>query len=157
MSLADTTTRDEYLTFRLGDEEYAIDILRVQEIRAREPITRLANMPAYLRGIIELRGAIVPIVDLRLKLGMPEAANDAFPVTIILDVGGQVIGAVVDAVSDVIRLAAEEVRAAPAAGAAIDAACIRGVAPVEGRMLIVIDIARLMTTGGLAPAERAAA
>ena len=151
------SARDEYLSFRLGDEEYAIDILRVQEIRAREPITRIANSPAFMRGVINLRGTIVPIVDLRVKFGLCEAANDSCPVTIILNIGRHVIGMVVDAVSDVVALKPGELRPAPTLSGAIEAACIHGLAPIDGRMLIVIDIVRLMTTGDLAFAEAAAA
>ena len=151
------SARDEYLSFRLGEEEYAIDILRVQEIRAREPITRIANTPAFMRGVINLRGTIVPIVDLRIKFGMVEAANDSYPVTIILNIGRHVIGMVVDAVSDVVALKPGELRPAPALSGAVEAACIRGLAPIDGRMLIVVDIARLMTTGDFAFAEEAAA
>jgi purine-binding chemotaxis protein CheW len=151
------SARDEYLSFRLGEEEYAIDILRVQEIRARESVTRIANMPAFMRGVINLRGTIVPIVDLRIKFGMVEAANDSYPVTIILNIGRQVIGMVVDAVSDVVALKPGELRPAPQLSSAVEAACICGLAPVDGRMLIVVDIARLMTTGDLAFNDQAAA
>jgi len=149
--------RDEFLSFRLGGEEYAIDILKVQEIRAHEPVTRIANAPAYLKGVINLRGNIVPVVDLRVKLGMARAEVDASTVVIILDIAGRVIGMVVDAVSDVVALAAEQVRPAPAFGNVVDAAFIRGLAPVEDRMLIIVDIARLMTSGDLAVVEKAAA
>ena len=145
----------EYLTFRLGDEEYAIDILRVREIRAHEPVTRIAQAPAFIKGVINLRGTIVPIVDLRLKFGMD--GRDALSgVVIILDLGGTFMGAAVDAVSDVVVLAAKQVRPAPAFHAAIDAAFIRGIAPVDGRMLIVADIAALLALPGESPAERAA-
>jgi purine-binding chemotaxis protein CheW len=151
------TAREEYLSFRLGDEEYAIDILRVQEIRAREAVTRIANAPGFLRGVINLRGTIVPIVDLRIRFGMPVAANEANPVTIILNIGRHVVGMVVDGVSDVVALKPGELRPAPALSGVVEAACIRGLAPVEGRMLIVVDIARLMTSGDLALSEEAAA
>jgi purine-binding chemotaxis protein CheW len=135
--------RDEFLSFKLGDEEYAIDILAVQEIRARESVTRIANSPEYVKGVINLRGCIVPIVDLRLKLGMPPAVQgDA--VIIILEIAQKVMGVVVDAVSDVVALAAIQIRPAPALGGAIASGFIRGLAPLGGRMLIVIEIARLM-------------
>lgn len=148
--------REEFLAFRLGEEEYAIDILKVQEIRAHESVTRIANAPAYLKGIINLRGTIVPIVDLRVKLGMARAA-DAVSVAIILNIAGRVMGMVVDAVSDVVALASEEIRPAPEFGNVLDAAFIRGLAPVGDRMFILVDIARLMTSGELAVVERAAA
>ncbi len=151
------TARDEYLSFRLGTEEYAIDILQVQEIRAHEPATRIANAPTYIKGVINLRGHIVPIVDLRVKFGLANAGVDAFTVMIILNIGGRMMGIVVDAVSDVVALLPEQVRPAPNLGAAVESGFIRGLAPVDQRMLIVVDIARLLTSGDLAMVEKAAA
>jgi purine-binding chemotaxis protein CheW len=148
--------RDEFLSFRLGDEEYAIDILKVQEIRALEAVTRIANAPRYLKGVINLRGSIVPIVDLRAKLGMPDSSQ-AGAVVIILNLAERVMGVVVDAVSDVVALAREDVRPAPEFGSVVDATFIRGLAPIGERMLILVDITRLMTSGELAVVERAAA
>ena len=148
--------RDEFLAFRLGEEEYAIDILKVQEIRAHEAVTRIANAPAYLKGVINLRGTIVPIVDLRVKLGMERLA-DASAVAIILNLDGRVMGMVVDAVSDVVALAADEVKPAPEFGAVVDARFISGIATMGERMMILVDITRLMTSGELAVVERAAA
>jgi len=148
--------RDEFLAFRLGDEEYAIDILKVQEIRAHEAVTRIANAPAYLKGVINLRGTIVPIVDLRVKLGMERLA-DASAVAIILNLDGRVMGMVVDAVSDVVALAEDEVKPAPEFGAVVDARFISGIATMGERMMILVDITRLMTSGELAVVERAAA
>ena len=148
--------RDEFLSFRLGDEEYAIDILKVQEIRAHESVTRIASAPAYLKGVINLRGTIVPIVDLRVKLGMAARAG-AGAVVIILSIEGRVMGILVDAVSDVIALARDEIRPAPEFGSVLDARFISGLAPLGERMLILVDIARLMTSGELAVVEKAAA
>jgi len=148
--------RDEFLAFRLGDEEYAIDILKVQEIRAHEAVTRIANAPAYLKGVINLRGTIAPIVDLRVKLGMERLA-DASAVAIILNLDGRVMGMVVDAVSDVVALAEDEVKPAPEFGAVVDARFISGIATMGERMMILVDITRLMTSGELAVVERAAA
>ena len=148
---------EEFLSFRLGDEEYAIDILKVQEIRAHEAVTRIANAPAYLKGVINLRGQIVAIVDLRVKLSMERVEVDASTVVIILNIAGRVIGMVVDAVSDVVALAPDQIRPAPAFGNLVDASFIRGIAPVEERLLILVDIARLMTSGELAVVEKAAA
>lgn len=145
----------EYLTFQLGGEEYAIDILQVREIRAHEAVTRIAQAPAFMRGVINLRGTIVPIVDLRVKFGM-DRRDEASGVVIILDIGGTFMGAAVDAVSDVVVLAPQQIRPAPAFHAAIDAAVIRGIAPLDGRMLIVADIAALLAMPGEPPAERAA-
>src|SRR4030095_15004451 len=103
----------EYLTFRLGGEEYGIDILRVQEIRSYEQPTRIANAPGYLKGVVNLRGVIVPIVDLRVRLGCAQAEYNHFTVVIVLNVKGRVVGAVVDSVSDVLELAGAGIRPAP--------------------------------------------
>ena len=148
--------REEFLTFRLGGEEYAIDILQVQEIRAHESVTRIASAPEFIRGVINLRGTIVPIVDLRVKFGFDSAANAA-PVVIILSIADRVIGVVVDAVTDVVDLAADQIRETPEVGGAIAAGFIRGIAPLEGRMLIVFDIARLMMGADFALVEAQAA
>ena len=152
----------EMLTFRLGGEEYGIDILRVQEIRGYEQPTHIVNAPAHVKGVINLRGVIVPIVDLRLRFGLPEAAYDRFTVVIILNVGERVVGAVVDSVSDVIEIAPEQVRAAPELDAGVDAGHITGIGTLGERMLILLDIERLMLSSNLqlpslAPAHAAAA
>ena len=136
--------RREMLTFRLGSEEYGIDILRVQEIRGYETPTQIANAPAHVKGVINLRGVIVPIVDLRLKFNLPEATYDQFTVVIILNVGARVVGAVVDSVSDVIGITPEQVRAAPELDASVDAGHITGIGTLGERMLILLDIERLM-------------
>ncbi|WP_128003730.1 chemotaxis protein CheW, partial [Piscinibacter defluvii] len=103
----------EFLTFRLGDEEYGIDILRVQEIRSYEQPTRIANAPAFVKGVVNLRGVIVPVVDLRMKLGCPSAEYNTFTVVIVLNVRNRVVGAVVDSVSDVLELPPEAIKPAP--------------------------------------------
>lgn len=156
MSTDATTVRDEFLSFRLGAEEYAIDILQVREIRACETVTRLANAPAFVKGVISLRGEIVPIVDLRVKFGHA-AAFGAGTVTIILNIEHRLLGIVVDAVSDVVGLLPGQVRPAPDMGGAAAMGFIRGLAPLEGRMLIVVDLARLMAGGDLAAIEEALA
>ena len=140
----------EFLTFRLGAEEYGIDILRVQEIRSYEPPTRIANAPAFIKGVVNLRGTIVPIVDLRLKLGCDQAEYNSFTVVIVLNVRGRVVGAVVDSVSDVVQLGADNVKAAPELGAGqVDTSYITGIGNTAGdakdRMLILIDIEKLMS------------
>jgi purine-binding chemotaxis protein CheW len=156
MNLADTAAvRDEFLSFRLGTEEYAIDILQVREIRAHERATRMPNAPGFVKGVINLRGAIVPIVDLRSKFGFPEE-NGASTVTIILSIAERAVGVVVDAVSDVVALAREQVKPAPELKSVIEDGFIRGIAPVDGRMLIVLDIQRLMASPGMALAAEAA-
>jgi purine-binding chemotaxis protein CheW len=141
------TPGGEYLTFRLGAEEYGIDILRVQEIRSYEQPTRIANAPAFIKGVVNLRGVIVPIVDLRLKLDCPSADYNAFTVVILLNVRGRVVGAVVDSVSDVLELAADAVKPAPELSAgAVDTSYITGIGSVNNRMLILMDIEALMSS-----------
>ncbi|AVP56881.1 chemotaxis protein CheW [Pulveribacter suum] len=139
------TSAREYLTFRLGQEEYGIDILKVQEIRGYETPTRIAQAPAFIKGVTNLRGTIVPIVDMRLRFACAQADYDAFTVVIILNLRERVVGIVVDSVSDVMELAAENIRPAPDVDSAIDAACIRGLGSVGERMLILLDIERLMS------------
>jgi purine-binding chemotaxis protein CheW len=121
----------EYLTFRLGGEEYGIDILRVQEIRSYEPPTRIANAPHFIKGVVNLRGVIVPIVDLRLKLGCDTAEYNGFTVVIVLNVRGRVVGAVVDSVSDVLELAADHIKPAPELASGIDSGFITGIGSIQ--------------------------
>ena len=136
----------EFLTFRLGGEEYGIDILKVQEIRSYEPPTRIANAPAFIKGVVNLRGVIVPIVDLRLRLGCESAEYSALTVVIVLNVKGRVVGAVVDSVSDVLELAKDAIRPAPEMASAVDASFITGIGSVGERMLILMDIEGLMAS-----------
>src|SRR5499427_10152371 len=103
----------EFLTFRLGAEEYGIDILKVQEIRGYDQVTRIANAPGFIKGVVNLRGVIVPIIDLRIKFNLGEAKYDAFTVVIVLNVLERVVGVVVDSVSDVLALGADEIKPAP--------------------------------------------
>lgn len=135
----------QYLTLRLGDEEYAIDILRVQEIRSYEEPTRMVNAPAFIKGVINLRGVIVPIVDLRLKLNIEKVDYNEFTVVIILNVRGTVIGAVVDAVSDVVTLTSQSIKPAPQFETAIDSRFITGLANLGERMLIVMNMEALLS------------
>ncbi|GAA6121336.1 chemotaxis protein CheW [Acidovorax sp. FG27] len=135
----------EYLTFRLDQEEYGIDILKVQEIRGYEPPTRIANAPAFIKGVTNLRGTIVPIVDMRLKFNCSRADYNSFTVVIILNLRNRVVGIVVDSVSDVMELAAENIRSAPDIDSAIDNSCILGLGSVNDRMLILLDIEKLMS------------
>jgi purine-binding chemotaxis protein CheW len=144
-----TPTGGEFLTFRLGPEEYGIDILKVQEIRSYEQPTRIANAPAFVKGVVNLRGVIVPIVDLRLKLGCDTAEYDGFTVVIVLNVRGRVVGAVVDSVSDVIELNKDTVKPAPEMNSAVDMSFITGIASVQERMLILMDIESLMSSSDM--------
>ena len=146
----DDQLASEYLTFTLGSEEYAIDILKVQEIRGYEAPTLIANAPAFIKGVINLRGIIVPIVDLRVKFNLGNIEYTPFTVVIILNVAGRVIGVVVDSVSDVISLNRSQIRQAPDFSGSFDTKYILGLATVEKRMLIVTDIERLMTSADMA-------
>jgi len=150
MTPVSTEHAKEFLSFRLGGEEYGIDILAVREIRAHEKPTRIAGAPEFIRGVVNLRGVIVPIVDLRMKFGLDEAVYDALTVVIILNVGGRVLGIVVDAVSDVVKLKDEEVSPAPEFSSAVDASFLRGLASLEGRLLILLDIEALMASPEMA-------
>jgi len=140
----------EYLTFVLGTEEYGIDILKVQEIRGYDAVTKIANTPDFIKGVINLRGTIVPIVDLRLRFNLGHADYNEFTVVIILNLGGRIVGIVVDGVSDVIALNAAQVRAVPDLVATIDTKYLVGLGTVEDRMLILVDIERLMTSQEMA-------
>lgn len=140
---------NEFLTFRLGAEEYGVDILKVQEIRGYDAITQIANAPVFVKGVINLRGVIVPIVDMRIKFGLGDAEYDQFTVVIILNVGGRVVGIVVDAVSDVISLEQEQLRPTPGMGSVIDTEYIMGLGTIDERMLILIDIEKLMASSDM--------
>ena len=141
----------ELLTFTLGTESYGLDILKVQEIRGYEPPTRIANAPDFIKGVINLRGVIVPILDLRIKFQLEQANYDEFTVAIILNVAGRVVGVVVDAVSDVLTLASDAIRPTPEfASATFDTKYITGLATVDERMLILLDIEKLMTGADMA-------
>ena len=139
----------EYLTFRLDQEEYGIDILKVQEIRGYEQPTRIANAPAFIKGVVNLRGTIVPIVDMRLKFNCARADYNSFTVVIILNLRDRVVGIVVDSVSDVMELSAENIRSAPDVESAIDNGCILGLGSVGERMLILLDIEKLMSNADM--------
>ena len=141
---ASTAPAAEYLTFQLGQEEYGIDILKVQEIRSYETPTRMAQAPSFIKGIIDLRGVIVPIIDLRLKLQCAKAEYTDFTVVIILNVHGTVMGVVVDAVADVVALTPDAIKPAPQFQSQLDAAFVTGIARMGERMLIMMDIESLL-------------
>ena len=134
----------EYLTFTLGNESYGIDILKVQEIRGYDAVTQIANAPEFIKGVINLRGVIIPIVDMRIKFRVGTAEYDEFTVVIIINVLGKVVGIVVDTVSDVVGLAADLIKPAPEFGSAFDTDYITGLGTVNDQMLILVDIERLM-------------
>ncbi|NMM27465.1 MAG: chemotaxis protein CheW [Glaciimonas sp.] len=154
---ADTHGRNEFLAFTLGQEEYGIDILKVQEIRGYEVVTRIANAPEFLKGVINLRGIIVPVVDMRIKFKLGTPTYDQFTVVIILNIGGRIMGMVVDSVSDVITLVPEQIKPAPDLGAAFDSDYLIGLGTVEERMLILVDIDKLMSSAEMGLIEKNAA
>jgi purine-binding chemotaxis protein CheW len=147
---------NEYLTFTLGKEEYGIEILKVQEIRGYEAVTRIANAPEFIKGVVNLRGIIVPIVDMRIKFKLGEAEYNQFTVVIILNVAGRVVGMVVDSVSDVIQLTGEQIRPAPDfSSSTFDTRYITGLGTIDERMLILVDIEKLMSGADMALMQQA--
>ncbi len=148
-----TAPAEEFLSFTLGEEDYGVDILKVQEIRGYDAVTRLPDAPDYIKGVINLRGTIVPVIDLRLKLRLKEARYDAFTVMIVLNVEARVVGIVVDSVSDVIALSADQIRPTPEFGASVDTRFISGIGTVDERMLILLDIETLINSTDLVQHE----
>lgn len=147
---------NEFLTFRLGGEEYGIDILKVQEIRGYDAVTVIANAPRFVKGVINLRGIIVPIIDMRIKFDLGHAEYNPLTVVIILNLAHRVVGMVVDAVSDVLTLAAEQIKPAPDLGASLDTRYVIGIGTLDERTLILVDIEQLMSSDDMALADRAA-
>jgi purine-binding chemotaxis protein CheW len=139
----------EYLSFTLASETYGIDILKVQEIRGYDAVTRIANTPEFIKGVINLRGVIVPIVDLRIKFQVGEATYHEFTVVIIINVLGRVVGIVVDGVSDVVALSAEQIKPAPEFGGALDTRYLTGLGTLNDEMLILVDIEKLISSDEL--------
>ncbi|MGB6054768.1 MAG: chemotaxis protein CheW [Burkholderiaceae bacterium] len=148
---------DEFLAFTLGKEEYGIDILKVQEIRGYETVTRIANAPDFIKGVVNLRGIIVPIVDMRIKFNLGEPIYDQFTVVIILNINGRVVGMVVDSVSDVITLTAEQIKPAPEMGTAFNTDYLVGLGTLDQRMLILVDIDKLMSSTEMGLIDKIAA
>jgi purine-binding chemotaxis protein CheW len=140
---------NEFLAFKLGAEEYGIDILQVQEIRSFERPTRMANAPEHILGVINLRGVIVPIVDMRIKLQLSPVNYDSFTVVIVLNIGSRVVGMVVDGVSDVITLTPEQLRPVPDISSSVVSDHLLAIGALEDRMLILIDIEKMMSSAEL--------
>jgi purine-binding chemotaxis protein CheW len=149
MSIANVATAAEYLAFTLGQEEYGIDIQKVSEIRSYETPTRIASAPEFVKGVINLRGLIVPIVDMRIKFNVGEPTYNQFTVVIILNIGHRVVGMVVDSVSDVTILTPEQVKPAPEITSTLNTEYIVGLGTIDERMLILVDIDRLMTSADM--------
>ena len=144
------TAAGEYLTFVLGEEQYGLEILKVQEIRGYDAVTQIANTPDFIKGVVNLRGKIVPIVDLRIKFNLGKVEYDEFTVVIILNLNGRVVGIVVDGVSDVMALKEEQIRDVPSLVSNIDTKYIVGLASVEEQMFILVDIEQLMSSQEMA-------
>jgi purine-binding chemotaxis protein CheW len=151
------SSRLEVVTFTLGQEEYGIDIQKVQELRGYDAVTRIANAPEYIKGVVNLRGIIVPIIDMRIKFQLGAPTYDQFTVVIVLNIGGRVVGMVVDSVSDVITLSAEQIKPAPEMGAVLDTDYLIGLGTLDERMLILVDIDKLMSSDEMGLVEKIAA
>lgn len=146
-------TSREFLTFKLGVEEYGMDILKVQEIRGYDTVTSIANAPSFIKGIINLRGIIVPIVDLRIKFNLKNIEYNQFTVVIILSLCTRVVGVVVDSVSDVLTLTPDQIKDAPTLSSNLDTGYIIGMGTVDQKMLILVDIEKLMSSADMALVE----
>lgn len=142
-------SEEQFLTFRLDGQEYGIAILKVQEIKGWDKMTPIPNSPPYVKGVLNLRGVIVPVFDLRLRFGLPETKRDAFTVIIVVNIGGRLAGIVVDAVSDVINVNAEHQCAAPEYEGQEKREFIKGLAQVDGKLLILLDIDRMVNPEAL--------
>lgn len=147
----------EYLSFTLGQEEYGIDIQKVQELRGYDAVTRIANAPEHIKGVVNLRGIIVPIVDMRVKFNLGTPTYDQFTVVIILNIGSRVMGMVVDSVSDVITLTPEQIKPAPEMGSVLDTDYLIGLGTLDERMLILVDLEKLMSSDEMGLIEKMAA
>jgi purine-binding chemotaxis protein CheW len=135
----------QYLTFSLGQEEYGVEILKVQEIKGYSTITPIPNTPSHVKGVMNLRGTIIPVVDLRSKLGMPTAEYSPFTVIVVVKVGNKTMGLVVDAVSDVLNIPPRDLQPTPDFGAQVDAAFISGMARAGEKLVVLLDLDRVLT------------
>lgn len=142
---------EQYLTFMLAGEEYGVDILRVQEIKGWDSATPIPNTPEHVLGVINLRGTVVPIVDLRRRFALESKELGATTVVVVLKVKGEsgerTMGFVVDSVSDVYTVPMEQIKAAPDLGGSLADTCVKGLATVDGKMVILLDIDRLVDAG----------
>ncbi|MEH0832449.1 chemotaxis protein CheW [Pectobacterium cacticida] len=148
--LTGETEGQEFLIFTLGDEEYGVDILKVQEIRGYDQVTRIANTPPFIKGVTNLRGVIVPIVDLRIKFAKQDVEYNDNTVVIVLNLGQRVVGIVVDGVSDVLSLTAEQIRPAPEFAVTLSTEYLTGLGSLGERMLILVDIEKLLSSDEMA-------
>jgi purine-binding chemotaxis protein CheW len=144
------TDGSQYLTFTLGHEEYGVEILKVQEIKGALAITPIPNTPAHIKGVMNLRGTIIPVVDLRQKFGLQAGEANAFTVIIVVKVGAKVMGLVVDGVSDVLNIPIADIQATPDFGSQVDARFISGMAKAGERLVVLLDIDRVLGSEDLA-------
>lgn len=146
--MSDVSTHDapasQYLTLNLAQEEYGVDILAVREIRGWTPVTRIPQAPSYVLGVLNLRGAIVPVIDMRLRFGLPREEYTANTVTVIVTVAGRNFGVVVDGVSDVLDVTAANLRPVPDMGTTVDTEYLKGLTAVDERMVLLLDVDKLL-------------
>ena len=154
--LAGEPSGQEFLVFTLGDEEYGIDILKVQEIRGYDQVTRIANTPDFIIGVTNLRGVIVPIVDLRVKFSQQDVEYNDNTVVIVLNFGQRVVGIVVDGVSDVLSLVSDQIRPAPEFAVTLSTEYLTGLGAIGDRMLILVNIEKLLNSDEMALLDIAA-
>ena len=148
--IAGETVGQEFLIFTLGDEEYGIDILKVQEIRGYDQVTRIANTPAFIKGVTNLRGVIVPILDLRVKFAQEDVIYNENTVVIVLNFENRIVGIVVDGVSDVLSLSQDQIRPAPEFAVTMSTEYLTGLGSLGDRMLILVDIEKLVSSEEMA-------
>ena len=151
-----TDATHQFLTFALGQEEYGVEILKIQEIKGFSAITPLPNAPAYIRGVLNLRGTIVPIVDLRKKFGMPEEAYTKFTVIVVVQVQGKIMGFIVDGVSDVLNVTGADIQPTPDLHGQVDTSFLNGLAKAGEKLVILLDIDKVLTAGEAVAAAQAA-
>ena len=136
---------NQYLTFVLGGEQYGLEILKVQEFKVHTGVTRMPNTPPHVKGVTNLRGAVVPIIDLRTRFSLPELPYDRFTVFIIAIVGTKIVGLVVDSVEDVVDLPPAVIQPTPELAASLGGVYVRGIANIDNRLIAVLDIDRIVS------------
>ncbi|HSB67714.1 MAG TPA: chemotaxis protein CheW [Candidatus Methylomirabilis sp.] len=155
--LVATSGAHQFLTFALGQEEYGVEILKIQEIKGYSAITPLPNTPPYVKGVLNLRGTIVPIVDLRKKFGLPEVEHNQFTVIVVVQVQGKIMGFIVDGVSDVLSVTGADIQPTPDLHGQVDTSFLNGLAKAGEKLVILLDIDKVLTAGEAVAAAQAAA
>ena len=143
--LSGASDENQFVTFSIGEETYGVEVLRVQEIIGMTQITPVPNSVSFMKGVINLRGAVVPVVDMRVKFGMAERSYDAFTVIIIVEVKGRLIGMIVDTVSDVANIPVDTIQDTPHFTAKIETDFIKGIGQLDSRLVIILDVERIMS------------